>query len=292
MDIALKQRLVGATVLVALGVIFIPMLLDGPGAGRESVRLPTPPDNRFESRLLPVDPPTASPVVQVDPVARAPEEVPGSSQLVVIPNTVNTEAPQETPAQPEPVLPTPQATPQLSSTATRGGAPEQAKQAWVVQLGSFGNAANATRLVESLKQQSLGGYQEKIELGGSVLYRVRMGPWSSKTQAAEAGEQVSIKFPELAISIRQVDAGDASKAAVSVPGTGWMVQLGSFSKQQNALTLRDKLRAGGFDAAVENRPGGSYKVVVGPSLNRVAAEKTRDRIKQQFKINGIVLSHP
>lgn len=54
MDLALKQRLVGATVLIALAVIFLPMLLDGSGTPeRLDVEVEIPeraaaPESQFE----------------------------------------------------------------------------------------------------------------------------------------------------------------------------------------------------------------------------------------------------
>lgn len=70
MDAALKQRLIGATVLVALAVIFLPMLIDGPEAEREaeseqlSLDLPTRPDRPMETREIALQPaPLPTPVV-------------------------------------------------------------------------------------------------------------------------------------------------------------------------------------------------------------------------------------
>lgn len=67
MDAALKQRLIGATVLVALAVIFLPMLVDGPETEREasaeqlSLDLPARPDRPMETREIPLLP-TPAPV--------------------------------------------------------------------------------------------------------------------------------------------------------------------------------------------------------------------------------------
>ncbi|MEJ8566821.1 SPOR domain-containing protein [Elongatibacter sediminis] len=60
MDKALKQRLVGATVLIALAVIVLPMLLDGPpddpgSAPSQRIELPPRPDEiTFETRRFPL----------------------------------------------------------------------------------------------------------------------------------------------------------------------------------------------------------------------------------------------
>src|SRR5690606_41879083 len=58
MDPALKQRLVGAGVLVALAVIFLPMLVQGPapdsGVADVSLEVPDAPAGDFETRELPL----------------------------------------------------------------------------------------------------------------------------------------------------------------------------------------------------------------------------------------------
>lgn len=59
MDSALKQRLIGAAVLVALAMIFLPMLLQGPEVGEPDaaqvpLAMPEAPDDAFETRELPL----------------------------------------------------------------------------------------------------------------------------------------------------------------------------------------------------------------------------------------------
>ena len=59
MEPALKQRLLGAVVLIALAIIFVPMLFSGSGPKQDSstvnLELPPPPSREFETRVLPVD---------------------------------------------------------------------------------------------------------------------------------------------------------------------------------------------------------------------------------------------
>ncbi|MCL5668635.1 MAG: SPOR domain-containing protein [Gammaproteobacteria bacterium] len=59
---------------------------------------------------------------------------------------------------------------------------------------------------------------------------------------------------------------DSKPAAPGKPG-GWVVQLGSFSSEQNAVALRDQLRAKGYTAFVEKTQSGAaprYRVNAGP----------------------------
>lgn len=75
----------------------------------------------------------------------------------------------------------------------------------------------------------------------------------------------------------------------------WALQLGSFSQQNNALVLRDQLRAKGYSAYVEKQGAGdklSYKVRIGPELNRDRMVKLQQKLKSQEKIDSIVVKHP
>jgi cell division septation protein DedD len=60
MDKVLKQRLIGASILIALAVIFVPMLFEGPqdaSISRElNIDLPDAPDDRGPVRRIPLDP--------------------------------------------------------------------------------------------------------------------------------------------------------------------------------------------------------------------------------------------
>ncbi len=72
MDKVLKQRLIGASILIALAVIFVPMFFDGPEqeqfAREMAIDLPSAPDDRGPVRRLPLDPERAR---EASPHARA-----------------------------------------------------------------------------------------------------------------------------------------------------------------------------------------------------------------------------
>src|SRR6476469_7178421 len=65
MDSRLKQRLVGAAVLVALAVIFLPMLVQGPapdsGVSDVPLSMPDAPAGNYETRDLPLVTPGTAP---------------------------------------------------------------------------------------------------------------------------------------------------------------------------------------------------------------------------------------
>ena len=86
MDPGLKQRLVGAAVLVALAVIFLPMLVQGPapdsGVSDVPLTMPDAPQGEYETRDLPLVTPGNAPdggVVGMDsgqPAASASQALP------------------------------------------------------------------------------------------------------------------------------------------------------------------------------------------------------------------------
>lgn len=85
-----------------------------------------------------------------------------------------------------------------------------------------------------------------------------------------------------------------TKPAAQSDQVAWVVQVGSFAQSDNALALRDKLRAKGFTAFVEKLgtdSGTVYRVRIGPELKRESAEEQLQRLQREMKMKGIVLGH-
>jgi DedD protein len=177
MDQGLKERLVGAAVLVAIAVWLIPWVLDGPEGGAEtpasSLQLPSaeePMPMRTQTLKLGDAPePSAGSAVSSPPAQQAaaaieppkPAVEPEGEQTVA----AATHLPERAPATTAPAPPKPEA---------------KAVGDWTVQLGSFSDEANAKRLA-----QRAGTYGYKAEVsssksGGRTLYRVRVGPQATK----------------------------------------------------------------------------------------------------------------
>ena len=102
-------------------------------------------------------------------------------------------------------------------------------------------------------------------------------------------------------------AAAAAEAAPAVPDagaevenkalTGWVVQVGSFSRK-NADKLDDKLRSAGYRAYVVDEPvtarDGSllYRVRIGPEALRSEALKLKAELKKDMDLDGFVLNYP
>lgn len=77
--------------------------------------------------------------------------------------------------------------------------------------------------------------------------------------------------------------------------TAWVVQLGSFSSQENAKGLILRLQNRGYAAYIEEITGDSsviFRVRVGPELKKAEAETTLRKLTEEFKLEGILLSYP
>ncbi|MFK5985836.1 MAG: SPOR domain-containing protein [Pseudomonadota bacterium] len=91
---------------------------------------------------------------------------------------------------------------------------------------------------------------------------------------------------------RDVAYKNADKAADKLINQAYTIQLGSFSQQQNAFKLRDKLRDKKFKAYIEKvnlNAGISYRVRVGPYLKHPTAVTKQKNIKRKFNIEGSIV---
>lgn len=190
MDSQLKQRVVGAAVLVALGVVFIPIFLDETNPDQQQAIPfevdPTPPEG-FSSRVVPLDDERMDRLVQA--MDATPEELSAPADWD------DESAARDTPGSPitgqqddvdAGVMP-PVDTPNMPPKAPiRTGV-----TAWVVQVGSFGSEQNAAGLVESLNKSGYKAFIEPLRDQRSVTYRVRVGPVLTKAVADETREQLA-----------------------------------------------------------------------------------------------------
>ncbi len=175
-DHRLKQRLIGGAVLVGLGVIFLPMLLDGTGwREHHSDLLDLPPAPEFE---LPE--PTQSvrrPVSIPEPPVETPAAAPPSSGLEPsAAQTVRSEPgpePQASKRAPPPPEPTRQ--------PRRG--PAAAGKGWSVQVGAFEKKSGAEKLAARLRLRGYPVFIRRTEVGSKSLYRVKVGPVGNRAEA-------------------------------------------------------------------------------------------------------------
>ncbi|MBV4503611.1 SPOR domain-containing protein [Pseudomonas sp. BW13M1] len=207
LDKGMKQRMVGALVLVALAVIFLPMLFTREDEMRQ-VRVEAP-----EAPAMP-----SLPQVQVEPV-QVPEPQPLPEQNEQPPVVVNeSTAPVTTPSQPiapvatsaPPVQPKPQTpvpTPPVAKVEARPApAPSVAPAApaakpaapskidanglpvsWSIQLASLSNRAGAENLQKTLRSQGYNAYIRSAD----GMNRVFVGPLIERAEAERLRDVIS-----------------------------------------------------------------------------------------------------
>ncbi|MEO7012844.1 MAG: SPOR domain-containing protein [Dokdonella sp.] len=305
MDPALKQRLLGAVVLIALAIIFVPMMFSGSAPKTDSVtanlEIPPVPTREFETRVLTVDGAgSATENVPAQP-AQAPERLATVDTRVpprveVIPDAV----PQ--PAKPAPEaapVPTPAVEPSKPATPAQMEAGKGAEGRYLVHLGVYTATGNAQDLVATLKKSGFAAFSESVDFKGKPALRVRVGPFGDRAEAEAARiriKQVRSDVPSSVIGTAEDAKVDAPASAVAAgkPG-GWAVQLGAFTTAEDANKLVGRLRTAGFAGFVDKFSAEEktlWRVRVGPEVDRPNAEKLRDRVKEKLKLEGMIVTQP
>ncbi|MGH8076467.1 MAG: SPOR domain-containing protein, partial [Lysobacter sp.] len=96
-----------------------------------------------------------------------------------------------------------------------------------------------------------------------------------------------------------IKPAEATKPAAptkpAAAGVGFAVQLGAFGSADEANKLRDRARAAGFSAFVQEvrtDKGMLSRVRIGPVVNRADAEQLMSQVSAKLGVSGIVQSHP
>jgi cell division septation protein DedD len=320
----LKTRLLGAFVLIALMVLFVPMFFSSTPpttAGDQAVSLAIPPapDRDLQTRTMSlnpdapasaasgVSPASTAPVIPastqsaaaapsdrvatVDIASRRPRDVElepnaGTSASPVIPAKVAPPAPEPA-AQPKPASPVDD----TAGTAARGS--------YSLNLSAY-SSAGAQRLMQKVRALGYPVAGRPVSQGGKTLTLVTAGPFQTRTTAEAARLKITQSIPGAPAHLESGASdqhGDVAAAPASAPAQagGYAVQVAAMGSQADANALRDKLRAAGFDGFVDTVTSGGrqlWRVRAGPQTQRADAERVRDQIKARLGMAGNVVSVP
>lgn len=327
MQSTLKQRLIGAAVLIALAVIFLPMAVQSPGpeTGVAGVSLTSPeqPPRAVQTQELALQLPTTTAQASLDPVPDDPGRVvtvdadasehrdalAGNEPLptaapVATPPAVAVSEPavvakpvQPTPAQPKPANPTP-AKPAVAKPAPALSA---ASGAYVVNLGTYANLENAGKLLVSLKAAGLAASSESLTVSGKPALRLRLGPYAREADAQSARIDALAVRRDLPAHVIVLDAAaktptpSTAPQVSATPKVGYAVQLAAYTDTAAAVALVERLKKAGFIGffePVKTADGTLYRVRVGPEITRAQAEQLRASLAEKLKLEGIVVDHP
>jgi DedD protein len=190
MEVRVRERLIGALVLVALVVLFVPAILKG--RGQAPVETPAQPTRRVEVPIARNAPPPEEQVLVPEPAL--PDDGPPASagtpaQPLPRPEPeTRVPAPAPAPAAAAPARPRVEAPPAASAARAPVAA---ATSAWAVQLGAFSNRSKAEQLVSELKKRRYAAFLLEYRASGQVLYRVRVGPEQDRARAVEIAARLA-----------------------------------------------------------------------------------------------------
>lgn len=202
-----KQRIVGAVVLVALGVIFLPFLftLEPPRPIDTASQIPTPPDiepvlvagpERGEGMAAPKPPEEA--FLPQHPV------VSGESATPVESGGDTASPRSEQNSQEAGVQTNREGTPPSNESATeeRPALAGTVLESWVVQVASVRDQAAANNLRDKLLVAGHKAYVRSALAGGNTTYRVFVGPMSLRERAAADKAAIDAAFGVQSMVVR------------------------------------------------------------------------------------------
>ena len=206
-----RHRLIGAAVLVLLGVLGFPLLFDTqPRPISVDIPIEIPAKNPVAPlKAAKTSPSTSSPSAPAQtqqPAAGAGSGVTTSDSLSAREEVVESVRPAASPAkqapapevQPESAKPaaTPPAAAKASATeaarakALLEGKPAESAERIVVQVGAFADAARAREVRLKLERAGLKTYTHVAETSEGKRIRVRVGPFASRADADKAAARV------------------------------------------------------------------------------------------------------
>ncbi len=314
MDKALKQRLVGASVLIILAVIVLPMILSGSSdrlkqESRQIELPPKPEELSIETRRFPVGVPNKpSPALGQGSVNEDNGGTQKPAQVAIAEDSASNakvddmgttgDLGEETVSSSNVEV-----KPPVTSITLSSGRPENLDidetaaspvdtPRYLVQVGSFSIERNANELASLMKADGFPVLMDVVDRTAGRLHRVRVGPYIQRSEADTVVSSINSKDRNL--TPRVVDLRPADSAPVSTPAdplVRWVVQVGSFSSSKSAEALVAKLRLSGLTAFSEkltSASGSVYKVRIGPELDREKATELARKVKLEHQLDGFV----
>ena len=312
MEPELKQRLVGASVIIALAVIFIPMIFDDTRINQNqtiSIEIPDEPTG-LKRKVLNIDTTTINDTVELDKdepsdtnvsVENTNLDVPKKKPVVTKEETIidlvdNSKIDIEPPeVKKETVKPV-----EIKKEIVKNEIPKGvikgglSDNSYRVKYGVFSEEKNAQQLKAKIINAGYKAVVEK-EQNNKVVYKVFSRFFDTKKSA----ENVSDKIQKLKLNIGKPSIETLSEEEMinseAMLDTGWIIQIGIFSSKENSIKLRDKIRNKKFVAFVDEMTNSKnqhfYRVRVGPYATRDEAEKIKVNIKKVMNLKGITKPH-
>lgn len=304
MDHELKQRLIGAVVVTALAAIFVPMLFDDPvdnsaqlvaeqaiplpasSAGDTAAKVPNSAEQVLASPESPasaednavlsdeIDDSQVKPANSDDALYA---ETPGYSDegAEAIVDEPKTERPKS-------------ATGKLTAPTTNAAVPAAA-----ISQDQAAKKAPKAKVTPNAAEQELLKKVQSAKLQQDIADETKTAVPVKKTDTAPVAKEAPAQSNQAkAIAAAVSDAKKPEIAAKPAAPVRWYIQVGSFSKKENATSLWEGLRAQGLPAsldAVQTTKGTTYRLRVGPELDAKKAAAMKAKLDKQ-NISSILVS--
>lgn len=201
----LKQRLVGAFVVLSLAIIFLPMIFDEPHRlpdvpphidvpptpEAETVTISQPVKPEFEAMALDEADQRVKNASEIVPVVPSQQETPVDASPAESTAKQQTSKPETVVAQqePEPELKTDKklSNPEVSNLPVF-------KNVWMLQLGTFSSEPNAYALRDQMRKDGFDAHTKKVTIGTSNVIRVFSGPFVNRSEAERAKKKIDQRY--------------------------------------------------------------------------------------------------
>ncbi|MAS82946.1 MAG: hypothetical protein CMF45_09695 [Legionellales bacterium] len=169
----LKERLVGAAVLILIAVIFIPIFLTGPVDDKSITKtnIPERQIRKFDSKIIPIIK-DVSPGTQINDGFELLEKLPIPDNKKNVKSRLEAE-----------LISTEESSFKKLKSDKIVKDKQVGQASWVVQIGTFSSKDNADKLIIRLRKLDFTAFVQPLEENNEVVYRVRVGPELLRTDA-------------------------------------------------------------------------------------------------------------
>lgn len=276
MEIKLRQRLIGAVVLGALAVIFVPLLFKTPSHAPKQITLDAP-----------IPPAPAKPSAQQTVLMMQGNELnPQRPQAAANNNSEATDQAVESKSE------TPQLNSAKQSTSAVASVPES-QQSAVKSANTSNQQSPAEEVVLPMDIESSGGEPAKEQSTKPAKPAKRSTNNKSELAAQKTKTTPADKHRSHVDAVSAAAKPVVTAAPKLAKANAWVIQLGSFTDPARAKELIKQLRDKGFKAfgrEMKTAQGMMTRVFIGPEIKKDKLAVVQAQLNKDMKVKGMVVA--
>ncbi len=166
---------------------------------------------------------------------------------------------------------------------------------WYVHVGSY--ESNVQAEVERLKYSRL-QKPVQIQVSEDQLTHLFVGPFHTEDEAALIKKRIEAELGVRRVAIQQVGspksaAGTAENQTAApeppVPAGTWYLQIGAFSKVENARQLGEEARSRNYPVKLDTSGTGFIRVLVGPYPSRDGVVSVQSEVIESLSLRTVII---